>query len=302
MNPTPGTDGETWRLEPSTRCEQGEPARNATASPWLERLTRAGYVARGILYLVIGSTGLLVAVGLADEARGSQGVMRLVASLPMGSLLIFALGIGLAGYSILSLIAATRAPEGVGGLGGMLLRAGDAIAGITYAGLVALAVRLLGDPLATTRVATEAWAERLMHAPGAHLLLGVAGVSVCAAAVYLLYKAVAMPALARFDPRLLPSRWVPFVAMSARLGTGARGVLFAVCGWLLLRAGWTGEPRSLGSLGGALDELATVPAGRAAVGLVAAGCVAYGAYQFAKARWRRLRLGNGDDTVVASPR
>lgn len=268
------------------------------ASSWLERLTRAGYVARGVLYLLIGGAGLLVAFGLAEEARGSRGVMGLVASLPMGPLLLLALGIGLGGYAILSLIAALRAPEGVGGIGGLLVRAGDAIAGVAYAGLVALAVRLLSDPLANTRLATERWAERLMDAPGAQALFGAAGLLVCAAAVFLLYKAVAMPALARFDPGLLPLRWVRLVTWLARVGTAARAVLFAICGWLLLRAGWTGQPRSLGSLGSALDELATIPAGRAAVGVVAMGCVAYGLYQLAKARWRRLRLGRNDAMVT----
>jgi hypothetical protein len=43
-------------------------------------------------------------------------------------------------------------------------------------------------------------------------------------------------------------------------------------------------------LGDALDTLADAPGGPLIVGVVAAGCVAYGAYQLAKARWRRVRL------------
>lgn len=105
--------------------------------------------------------------------------------------------------------------------------------------------------------------------------------------------------VAHFERRRVSPAVLRIVVVLARLGITARAVLFALCGWLLFRAGWTGEPRSLGGLGSALDTLAAAPAGRAAVGVVAAGCVAYGAYQLAKARWRRLRLGGSDAAATA---
>ena len=272
------------------------------ASPWLERLTRAGYAAKGVLYLLIGSTGLLVALGLAEEARGSRGAIRLIAALPMGRLLIAALSVGLAGYSLLSFVAAMRAPEGTRGVGGALARAGDAVAGVVYAGLVALAVRLLADPQSSTRVATEWWAARLLGAAGGRALFVAAGLVVSGAALYLLYKAAAAPVVAHFERRRLARGLLDGVAVLARLGLTARAVLFALSGWLLFHAGWTGDPRRVGGLGAALDALAAAPAGRAVVGLVAAGCVAYGIYQLAKARWRRVRLDGRDDRVAVRSR
>ena len=269
-------------------------AEATAAPPWLDWLTRAGYVAKGFLYLLIGGTGLLVAFGLAEEARGSRDVIRLVASLPMGRLLIAALTVGLAGYSFLSFVAATRAPEGTRGLRGAAARAADAVAGIAYAAFVALALRLLADPQSSTRVASEFWAGRLMAAPGGAALLALVGLVVSGAAVYLVFKAVAMPVVARFERRRVSRAVLRAVELLARLGIAARAVLFALCGWLLLHAGWTGEPRDVGGFGRALDALAAAPAGRAVVGVVALGCVAYGAYQLAKARWRRLRLGAPD--------
>ncbi|MGZ8458723.1 MAG: DUF1206 domain-containing protein, partial [Gemmatirosa sp.] len=66
---------------------------------WMEWLTRVGYVARGVVYLLVGGTGLFVAVGLSERARGSTDVIRLLARLPMGRVLIAALTVGLVGYS-----------------------------------------------------------------------------------------------------------------------------------------------------------------------------------------------------------
>lgn len=273
--------------------DRRQPARHIRMSPWLERFTRAGYAAKGVLYLLIGNTALLVAFGIAEEARGSRGVLRLVAALPMGRLLIVALGIGLAGYSLLSFVAAMRAPEAGRGIGLVLTRAADAAAGVVYAALVALAVRLLADPQPSTRVASELWAVRLMDAPGGRALLGAIGLIVTGVSLFLFYRAAAMPVIARFERRHVAPALLRSVAIVARVGITARGVLYALCGWLLLRAGWMGEPRSVGGLGVALDALAAAPAGHTVVGVVGAGCVAYGIYQLAKARWRRLRLTDG---------
>ena len=274
-------------------------ASDAPAPPWLEWLTRAGYVAKGILYVLIGGTGLLVAFGLAEEARGSREAIRLVASLPMGRLLIAALAVGLAGYSFLSFVAAMRAPEGSRDLSGLPARVADGVAGIVYAALVALALALLADPQASTRVASEQWAARIMAVPGGALLLGGAGVVVSGAALYLAWKAAVAPIVAQFERRRVPAARLRAVVALARLGIAARAVLFALCGWLLLNAGVTGEPQRVGGLGRALDALAAAPAGRAVVGVVAAGCVAYGVYQLAKARWRRMRFEVGEQRAVS---
>lgn len=266
---------------------------------WLEWLTRVGYVARGVVYLVIGGTGLLLAFGLAERGRGSSDVMRLVVGLPLGRVLLAALTVGLVGYAVLSTVAAVRAPEGSeaerGAATAVLVRASDAVAGVVYAGLAALAVRLLADPLYDTGFASELWATRLLALGAGRLLLGAAGLVTLAAAAALLYKAVARPFAGQLERRGVRPAVVRLIAQLARAGVAARAVLFALCGGLLVHAAWTGEPGRVGGLGEALDTLSDAPAGPALVGVVAAGCLAYGLYQLAKARYRRLRLGVAPD-------
>jgi hypothetical protein len=257
---------------------------------WLEWLTRIGYVARGVVYLLVGGTGLFVAVGLSERAQGSSDVIRLLAGLPMGRLLIAALTVGLVGYSLLSFVAAVRAPEGEGGARGVLARAADAIAGTVYAALAALAVRLLADPTADTGSASEQLAARLLAMSGGRVVMALAGLATACAGLYLGYRAVALPVTSQLERRRVAPTVVRAVVRLARVGLAARAILFVLCGALLLRAGWSGEPRRVGGLGDALDTLADAPGGPAIVGAVALGCVAYGAYQLAKARWRRVRL------------
>ncbi|MGZ8492314.1 MAG: DUF1206 domain-containing protein, partial [Gemmatirosa sp.] len=136
----------------------------------------------------------------------------------------------------------------------------------------------------------EQWAARLLAMPGGRVLMALAGLAAAGAGLYLGYRALALPVTSQLERRRVAPAVVRGVVRLARVGLAARAILFVLCGGLLLRAGWSGEPRRVGGLGDALDTLADAPGGTAIVGIVAMGCVAYGAYQLAKARWRRVRL------------
>jgi len=242
---------------------------------WLERLARWGYAAKGVVYLTIGVSGLLVAVGLAERVRGSPGAMYVLVGLPLGRVLGGALAVGLAGYAALSLVAAVRDPEGNGRtVRGLLARTIDAGAGLVYAALAASGVRLLVDPGRDAVRMGEAAAERLLDAPGGEMVLVAAGLGMVAGGVALGIKAVAGRFAHRFERRRMRPGLARTIVRLARVGTAARGVLFALTGTLLVRAGWASDAEVAGDFGDALTGLATRPAGPVLVALVSGGCVA----------------------------
>jgi len=83
-------------------------ADEVTPAPWLERAARIGYVAKGVVYVVVGISAMLVALGLDERARGSPGALRAIVQLPLGRVLLAALTAGLLGYAMLSFVAAVR--------------------------------------------------------------------------------------------------------------------------------------------------------------------------------------------------
>jgi hypothetical protein len=259
---------------------------------WLERLARLGYVARGVVYLLIGATAMLVAVGLAESARGSPGAIRLLLRLPLGRVLLAAVAAGLLSYALLSFAAATWAPEGghAHRWRRWALRTADALTSAVYLGLGAGAVRLLAEPGYRAGPLGEYWGGVLLSLPLGGALMGVAGAMVVGAGAYLLYRAAAFP----FDTPLELGTAHPLLGRTvlylARVGTAARGILFAVCGGLALQAAVLDDPARVGDLGDGLTVLQAQPAGPWLLGLVGAGCIAYGLYQLAKARYRRIRL------------
>ena len=67
-------------------------------------LARAGLVARGIVYGVIGVLALKLALGSGGKATSQQGALQTIAKEPFGEVLLIALTVGLAGYALWRLV------------------------------------------------------------------------------------------------------------------------------------------------------------------------------------------------------
>ena len=79
-----------------------------------EILARAGFVARGLIYGIIGVLAFDLAIGRGGKITNQQGAMRTLEHQPFGHLLLVLLAVGLAGYSLWRLLRAIlgHGPEG----------------------------------------------------------------------------------------------------------------------------------------------------------------------------------------------
>src|SRR6476619_2311039 len=111
-------------------------------SPAFAVLSRAGFVARGSIYGIIGLFAFEVAVTDTGKLTNQQGAIRTVANQPFGELLLLLLAIGLGGYAIWRLFRAAlgHGPEDADS---MLERLGGLGSGLVYGGLCIAAVQLL---------------------------------------------------------------------------------------------------------------------------------------------------------------
>src|SRR5216110_813524 len=76
-------------------------------------LARAGFVARGLIYGLIGILAIKLALGAGGKTTNQQGALETIAKQPFGKVLLVLVALGLAGYALWRLIRALlgKGPE-----------------------------------------------------------------------------------------------------------------------------------------------------------------------------------------------
>jgi hypothetical protein len=265
----------------------------------LEQLARLGYAARGAVSLIVGGLALLAAFGRGGEATGSKGALQALVAQPLGEALLAVVALGLFGFALWRALQSVLDADGEGrSAKAIAVRAGQGIAAIAYAGLGIFALGLL---LAWARSGGDEqsardWTAWLLAQPFGRWLVGAAGLAIIGAAFGMAAKAWTASFRRHLDCGPAASWVIPL----GRSGFAARAVVFVVVGGFLLVAAWQADPSEARGLGGALTALRRQPYGQALFALVAAGLAAFGAFNFAAARFRRIAAPEPGEMVEAA--
>ena len=260
------------------------------AKPWVERLARLGYGAKGVVYIVVGWLALMAALGLGGRKTGANGALLTIAQQPLGKVLLSVVALGLAGYALWRIVQGVVDPEHKGtDAKGLAKRFAYVLSGIAYVGLALTAVEILRVAgRADSGGSTQDVTARLMALPFGRWLVAAAGAVIIGIGLNTLYVAWTE----KFREKLKWAQMNPqeqtWALRIGKLGLTARAVVFGVIGAFLIQAGLQADPGEARGLDGALKVLAQQSHGRWILGAVAAGLVAFGVYSFVEARYRRV--------------
>jgi len=274
--------------------EAGEKAEQVTraARPWIERLARLGYAAKGVVYVLIGS---LAAYGayVGGAPTDSRGALTRVVRQPYGRVLLGVVAVGLAGYALWRLVQALRDTEDKGSdLKGLSIRFGYACIGFVYAGLSYSAVQLIlgyGAGKGSDQTSKE-WTATVFTFPFGRLLVGLGGLCVIGFGLWQCYKAFTARFRKKWKRHEMSEHARSLAIRAGQVGLTARGVVFGIIGIFLIQAALRARPEEARGLSGALHALEQQPYGPYVLGAVALGLVAYGLYMFVEARYRRMKI------------
>lgn len=271
----------------------GQPAEQvanaAAANPWVERLARLGFAAKGLVYALVGLLAAQAAFGTGGKKTDTQGALQAIVTQPFGKVLLSLVALGLFGYALWRLVEAIADPEHKGtDPKGLLQRCSYAGNGLIYASLALTAVQIVLGAGGDSSNASQDWTARLLAQPFGQWLVGTVGALVVGLGFYQFYaayKATFRRQLKRHEMSEAEQTWT---LRLGRLGLSARGVVFVVIGFFFLQAARQSDPKQVQGLGGALEALAQQPYGAWVLGLVALGLIAYGLYYFVQARYRQI--------------
>ena len=278
------------RAEPSVAGE----AKRAARGPWVERLGRAGLLAQGVSYGLVGVLALMLALGYGGEAESREGALRTLAGNAAGLAVLGALAFGFAGYAIWRLAQAIFDRDGEGTDGkGLAKRASRAGKAVIYGALFVTTVQILLDGRRSSSGGSggsgedSATAGVLAWPAGQWIVLGV-GLAILGVAGYQLYRAFSEKFMDDIETGSLGAAGETAVEAIGIVGLVARGVVFGLVGAFLVKAALEYDPDEAIGLDGALAKLASASYGSLLLGLTAGGLVAYGLFCVVQARYRRI--------------
>lgn len=262
----------------------------APVAPWIERFARVGFAAKAVLYTVIGVLALKAAMGDGGRTTGSKGALTTLLSQDFGPVILIVIAAGLFGYAAWRIAESLLDPERRGhGPKGLAIRSGFAARGLLHAALGVQAVRLAIGSGGAGDQATEEWTARALEAPFGPTLVIAAGLGVAGYGLYQLYRAVIAKLSKQLDLSKLSRETGSWLIKVCRIGIGARGIVFAVIGGYLVRAGVVDNANQAASTGEALGAIGRQPFGPWLLAAVAIGLIAYAAYEVVQARYRVIR-------------
>ena len=254
-------------------------------SSGFEWLARAGFVARGLIYAIIGVLAVKLALGAGGKTTNQQGAMKTIAQQPFGKVLLTLVAVGLAGYALWRLIRAFlgHGPEDSDSKGE---RIAAFASGLVYAGLCAIAVTiLLGSSNSSNTGKTTAG---VLGWPAGTWLVGIAGAVLIGVGLFQGYRGVSKDFLEDSKTEQMSAAVRRWIGWLGTLGHLARMVVFCLVGVFLILAAIAFNPSKAVGLDGALAKLAHHSYGPVLLGVVAAGLIAFGLYSFSDARYRRI--------------
>ncbi|MEE4540570.1 DUF1206 domain-containing protein [Streptomyces sp. V4-01] len=253
---------------------------------------RAGFVARGVIYVLVGVLAVRVAFSDSGGRQADRGgALAEIAGKPFGHVLLWLLGIALAGMALWRLSEAAFGQAGPDGRK-PAKRAAAAARCVFYAfvsySVLAYAVGEKGSGSGSTDKRTEDVTAKALNWPGGQWIVGAAGVAVACIGLWIAIRAAMRKfhkhlKMAEMSPR--ERRAVDFLGV---FGGVARGVVFAAAGVFAVVAAVQHDPGKSKGMDNTLRSFTDTSAGPWLLVLVAVGLVAFGVFSWANARWRKV--------------
>jgi Domain of Unknown Function (DUF1206) len=265
-------------------------AKDVARGPYGKAMARWGLVSKGALYVLVGVIAADVAIAGGHRLRDRGGAVATLADTWYGKALILLLAIGLAGY------AAWRFAQGVlgrplegGKKEGWLKRIGYFARSGWYLFLlwVVLAALAGADEESGSREEDRATA-RVMDWPLGRWIVAAVGLAILGAGVFNYWRGITQSFKKKLKLRKMSEAEEKSFTVIGMVGHIARGTVFGLIGFFLVRAAWLYDPNEAVGLDGALAEILRQDYGDTMLGIVSAGLIAYGLYCFVEARYREV--------------
>jgi hypothetical protein len=273
----------------------------AQRHPELIVLARIGWLAKGLVYGLVGVLAFKIALDTAEPpaattggdptgAEASQsGAISEIARSSLGEIALWAVAIGLALYVLWRVVSILLPASPT--VKAWATRAAYAISALVYAFLAFSAVSFARSGQSSREsenARVESFTRDFMDNSGGRWLVGLFGAVLVAIGVFFAYRAVTADFEDELEGGVGPVSREHLVRLG-QIGWLGRAAMMGLIGLFLVRAAVQFDPAEAEGLDGALHRLAQTSWGPFAVAAVGVGLVLYGVYCVLSAPVQRLK-------------
>ncbi|MCX4728735.1 DUF1206 domain-containing protein [Streptomyces sp. NBC_01020] len=267
-------------------------AKRAADSTAVAAGARAGFAARGVIYVLVGVLAARIAFSDGGGAQADRGgAIAEIAHRPFGHILLWVLGIALLGMAVWRLSEALfgqAGPDG-GKPGKRAMAAGRCVFyGFVSYSVLSYAAGDRGSGSGSTDKKSEDVTATALGWPGGQWIVGIAGVVVAGAGLWIAARAVMRKYRKHLKMSGMSRNTRRVVDVTGVFGGSSRGIIFAAAGGFAVAAAVSHQPGRAKGMDDTLRSFADTPAGPWLLVLVAIGLAAFGAFSMANARWRKV--------------
>ena len=262
-------------------------ARRAADSHWADKAARVGFLAKGLVYGLIGVLAIQIALGESEQAD-QKGALQAVAEQPGGTIVLWLMVFGFLGYALwrLSEAAWGRRDES-DETKRTLKRIGSAASGLVYISLALLTFRTVTGS-SSSGSSSSSMTAKVLEWPGGQAIVIIAGLVIIAIAIGLTIRGLKTDFEKHLNTGSMSPQTFTAVRRLGQVGYVSRGVVFGLVGMFVIKAALDHKPGEARGFDVALKSVAEAPFGQVLLVIAALGLICYGAYCVAEARYRRL--------------
>ncbi|MFH8756029.1 DUF1206 domain-containing protein [Streptomyces atroolivaceus] len=267
-------------------------ARRAARSKTMDVGARAGFVARGVIYLLVGLLALRIAFSDGGGKQADRGgAIAEIAEKPFGSVLLWVLGVALAGMALWRLSEALFGQAGPDGqkASKRAMAAGRFLfyAFVSYS-VLSYAAGAQSSGSGSSDQQTDDVTARALQWTGGQWIVGIAGAGVICAGLWMAYRAVTRRYHKHLKMGEMTKKVRQAVDVTGVFGGTVRGAVFATAGGFAVAAAVQHEPGRAKGMDDTLRSFTETPAGPWLLVLIALGLAAFGLFSWANARYRKI--------------